>query len=346
MNDERDCLNYLITYYHKQVKKNNFVNITKPISPLYVGFKITEKCNQNCKHCWAGKSKVTKSYDDICLAMEKIATYKIMHFTITGGEPLIHPDFLKILKKSIELFPIVEIFTNGQDLNEETINEISYYLRESDYVQISLDGMKESYKSQRGVDTFDKVVSNIKLLRKNKINVRINMTATDININDINSVYNLANDLNVNVFSVTPVFDLRKGKQLRNISLLEKYEMLVKQLETKHSKNKSTIILRTFMPLEIKSRTAKVVEKIKNNNYIYFNDNILHWTIDAEGNIYKDSISEINKRNLFIQHKIGLRNLSNYKCAICSRVERCNGGNYIDIYPNINNPDERCEFNG
>ena len=72
------------------------------------------------------------------------------------------------LKKSIELFPIVEIFTNGQDLNEETINEISYYLRESDYVQISLDGMKESYKSQRGVDTFDKVVSNIKLLRKNK----------------------------------------------------------------------------------------------------------------------------------------------------------------------------------
>lgn len=85
MNDERDCLNYLIAYYQKQVKKNNFNFIHSQISPLYVGFKITEKCNQNCKHCWAGKNKITKSYDDICKAMEKIADFKIMHFTITGG---------------------------------------------------------------------------------------------------------------------------------------------------------------------------------------------------------------------------------------------------------------------
>ena len=113
MNDERDCLNYLITYYHKQVKKNNFVNITKPISPLYVGFKITEKCNQNCKHCWAGKSKVTKSYDDICLAMEKIATYKIMHFTITGGDPLLHPEIYKIIDLFYDWNILLKLHTTG-----------------------------------------------------------------------------------------------------------------------------------------------------------------------------------------------------------------------------------------
>ena len=363
MNDERDCLNYLIAYYQKQVKKNNFNFIHSQISPLYVGFIITEKCNQNCKHCWAGKSKVTKSYDDICKAMEKIAAFKIMHFTITGGEPVVHSDFLKILEKSVQLFPIVEVFSNGQDLKEDKIKEIACYFRESDYFQISLDGIRDSYKMQRGVDSFNKVVKNIELLKKYKINVRVNMTVTDININDIISVYNLVNDLNVNVFSITPVFDLRKGKQLRNIELLEKYATIVNDLQRAHLRSGNDIKLRIFIPLEIKSRNAKLVEKNNKNNYLYFNDNILHWTIDAEGNIYNfldhfihndlyigniydDSILELKSRNLIVQQKIGLRNLSNCKCALCSNVERCKGGNYINIYPNKNNPDERCVFNG
>lgn len=363
MNDERDCLNYLIAYYQKQVEKNNLNYIHSQISPIYVGFKITEKCNQNCKHCWAGKSKTTKSYDDIYKAMEKISVFNIMHFTITGGEPLIHHGFIKILKISVELFPIVEVFSNGQDLKEEAIKEIAHYLRKTDYFQISLDGMRASYKMQRGIDSFDKVVSNIQLLKKNKINVRINMTVTDINVNDIISVYNLVNDLNVNVFSITPVFDLRKGKQLRNIKLLEKYVTIVTGLQRLHSKNENDLKLRVFMPIEIKSRKAKLVEKNIKNNYLYFNDNILHWTIDAEGeiynfldhfihkdlyigNIYDDSIPELKKRNLEVQQKIGLRNLSNCKCAQCNKVKSCMGGNYINIYPNINNPDERCEFNG
>ncbi len=294
--------------------------------------------------------------------MEKIATFKIMHFTITGGEPLEHANFFEILKKSIELFPIVEVFSNGQDLTEETIRKVSIYFRKADFFQISLDGMRDAYKIQRGVDSFDKVIANIKLMKKYDINIRLHMTVTDINVNDIISVYNLANKLKVNVFSITPVYDLRRGKQFRNIELLDQYEKTIKYLRELNSTDDSNVILRIFMPLEIKSKTAKYVKESR-KEYLFFNDNVLHWTIDAEGNIYNfmdhyiykdlyigniydDSILELTKRNYIVQQKIGLRNLSDCKCAHCSNVRRCKGGNYINNYPNINSSDERCVFNG
>lgn len=362
MYDERDCLNFLIAYYQKQVSIGNLNNFYYPISPLYVGLKITEKCNQNCKHCWAGKNNVEKSTKEIIYAIEKLSQYKIMHLTLTGGEPLIRSDFISILNKAIELFPIVEVFSNGLSLNESLVKEIKQSFRKTDYFQISLDGLHHNYQIQRGIDSFDIVVKNIKLLIKYDINVRIHMTVTEFNICDVISIYYLAIKLNAKVFSVTPVYELRRGEHLKSQNLLNEYERIINKLKLIHSKNNPDILLRIFMPLEIKSKYAHTCSTLSNSNYQFFNDNILHWTIDASGNIYNfidhyfyedlyigniysDSLEDINKRNLLVQQKIGIRNLANCKCSHCSNIQRCKGGNYINIFPNIDEADERCVFN-
>lgn len=361
MNDERDCLNLFISYYQKQIKNNNLKSISHSISPIYAGLKITERCNQFCKHCWSGKNVTEKSTEQILDGLEKLAYFKILHLTITGGEPLLRPDFITILKKAINLFPIIEIFTNGQNISQCLIKQLKVLLRDNDFIQISLDGLKNSYKSQRGVDSFDIVVKNVQDLLTAGIKVRLHMTVTDFNINDVISVYQLACNLKVNVFSVTPVYELRKGKNLKNLQLLEKYALTINKLKELHSQNNTETILRTFVPLEIKSKCAYYVNNI--NNFNFFNDNILHWTVDAAGdiynfmdhyihselfigNIYDGNIKELENRNLLIQQKIGIRNLSNCKCSHCSNIQKCKGGNYINIYPKINTADERCVFNG
>ena len=69
---------------------------------------ITDDCDQRCKHCYIFSEDnniplITMSYEDCetvfenCLNMCKKVNRK-PYFYITGGDPILHPDFWKILK--------------------------------------------------------------------------------------------------------------------------------------------------------------------------------------------------------------------------------------------------------
>lgn len=105
---------------------------------------------------------------------------------VAGGlEPLVNPavkEFLPLLKK---LEVESSMITNGIGLTEE----ISYILSEcSRFCGISFDGIcPETYKKIRGIDTFNKVLTNIKNL--NKIREKTNSTL-DVNIKTLIHPYN------------------------------------------------------------------------------------------------------------------------------------------------------------
>lgn len=46
-----------LTNWNKLYVKNE-IHLKKAITPLYVGFKITENCNQRCRHCWIVNIKI------------------------------------------------------------------------------------------------------------------------------------------------------------------------------------------------------------------------------------------------------------------------------------------------
>jgi len=256
-------------------------------------------------------------------------------------------------------FPVVEVFTNAFLLNEDLIEELSTVLGKNDFIQVSLDGLEDSYKQQRGIDGYNNVVDNIKKLISAGVNIRINMTATQYNEFDIFNVYKKSIELGCKTFSLSFVVSLRKGVAVRNETSFTEYERAINLIRLHHNEKKINMNLRIFTPLEIKSRYA---ESINQEDLIYFNDNVLHWTIDAEGNIYNfidhykfkelkigniysDNVSKINDKNLDIQRKILYKKFTNTKCANCSLLKSCQGGNYIDNYPNMNYPGKGCVAN-
>ena len=60
-------------------------------------FELTNRCNLNCKHC--GSSCTSKgqtlTMDDVESTLDSIQGDKPM-ICLTGGEPLMHPDFYEI----------------------------------------------------------------------------------------------------------------------------------------------------------------------------------------------------------------------------------------------------------
>ena len=71
-----------------------------PFTPCMT-LAITEKCNFNCMHCFnavdSGIPSNHLSYDQITYIIDEAYNAGILQFKITGGEPLVHPEFTKIV---------------------------------------------------------------------------------------------------------------------------------------------------------------------------------------------------------------------------------------------------------
>jgi MoaA/NifB/PqqE/SkfB family radical SAM enzyme len=146
-------------------------------------FDITSKCNLKCPHCYFFRGRQTK-----CLSLEEwealFAKYQKEHFhhaVLSGGEPTLNPDVIFLADK---FFPIVNIATNG-------LIKIPSVIRHT--ILVSLDGQKEIHEKIRGPRTFDRILANY----KNDKRVIYRMTISKLNLNEIETVTQIAQRNNV-----------------------------------------------------------------------------------------------------------------------------------------------------
>ena len=84
-----------------------------------------QNCNLKCKHCYINfepykKIKDFISIDIIKQAISDLKNFDIKMIYLTGGEPLLHPDFNAILRYCLKKYNVC-ICTNGSFLNEKKI---------------------------------------------------------------------------------------------------------------------------------------------------------------------------------------------------------------------------------
>lgn len=131
--------------------------------------QITEQCDLHCVHCFVssdekGASIPVNDFRDAIIP--NLHKCRVSRITLTGGEPLVHPDLIEIVRLCVDNKFTVGICTNGYSLNLEIIKEISAI--GNTHFNVSLDGFKpESHNKFRGkTDAFHKTISNIESLSK------------------------------------------------------------------------------------------------------------------------------------------------------------------------------------
>jgi len=144
-----------------------------PIRLKGINLEVSSKCNLDCRSCFrrtfigAGKNELMKLEWVQKLAPE----LKHLHSVdLTGwGEPLLNPEFGKILREIRRNFPgALSFTTNGVLMDENIINFILD--AEVDTVNFSVDGSdSENYRASRG-KSWDKVENAIRGLVKRKRN--------------------------------------------------------------------------------------------------------------------------------------------------------------------------------
>lgn len=97
-----------------------FTNLT-PYRELIGGVQIVEHCNLNCKQCNHLSPLAEEEYLDInsyqrdCNRLSELFDGKMSRMSLTGGEPLLHPQVTEFMRITREAFPIgrIMLMTNG-----------------------------------------------------------------------------------------------------------------------------------------------------------------------------------------------------------------------------------------
>lgn len=86
----------------------------------------TRKCNMACEYCYQRNDHASeKPLEVIEMELKAMLRLRICDtMLIAGGEPLTHPDIVKITKLVKSLGPKPVILTNGQALTPELVNEL------------------------------------------------------------------------------------------------------------------------------------------------------------------------------------------------------------------------------
>ncbi|MBR2068130.1 MAG: radical SAM protein [Candidatus Gastranaerophilales bacterium] len=138
----------------------------------------TKTCNSKCKYCYIERDLYKNEEDFINIEKIKHALFYIKNknlnsIYLTGGEPLMHPDFNQILRMCLKVANTT-VMSNGIMINDKKARFLRKIDDESDFetiYRISLDSVNElENDSLRGRGSFRKATSAIISLLKYEFN--------------------------------------------------------------------------------------------------------------------------------------------------------------------------------
>lgn len=176
----KEC--YSNTEFFKCNRKIPSLNEIELNYPLVINWIITGKCQNKCVYCYGDDIIQCK---DIILKedLEKIITHlrylspKVV--VVSGGEPLLHPQFQYILENLNFCDVIVD--TNGLAISQDFCKHI----RENTHVRISIDSEKEEINSllrkNNNLNATKTVINSIIQCVEKKIPFSVQTVLTDVN---------------------------------------------------------------------------------------------------------------------------------------------------------------------
>lgn len=140
-------------------------------SPINVQLVVTRRCNLACGYCNEYDHKsLPVPLEDLKKYFKKLGELGTISLTFSGGEPLLHPQIVEVVKEAKKYVPSVSLITNAYLLTEQMVEEFNRAGLSG--VQISVDGV-EPNKTTVKVLKFIKPKLEI-LAKKAKFMVNIN----------------------------------------------------------------------------------------------------------------------------------------------------------------------------
>lgn len=182
-------------------------------TPFSGTFELTPRCNFDCKMCYVhltkgqqserGKELTTDQW--LSIADDAVRSGLVI-LLITGGEPLIRPDFKEIFRSINGMGLVTAVNTNGSLIDDDMISFFKCYTPHR--INISLYGASpETYERLCGnADGYYKTIRAIKKLDENNIPVKINLSVTPYNADDVDDIFAIGDEMGKHIKAAAYMF--------------------------------------------------------------------------------------------------------------------------------------------
>jgi radical SAM protein with 4Fe4S-binding SPASM domain len=198
------------------VYSSNFERIageaTKKAVPLEVILELTSRCNLRCAHCYLPAHGDDRPLATVRLleVLDELASMGTLFLTLTGGEPLLRPDWQEIVRRARTQGFHVTLLTNGSLVDDEAaallgalgvVAEVSFYSRDPEVFD-GISGVAGSHAAvRRGVE----------LLRRHGVRVTLKVPVMSANAGSVGDVRAFAEEIGAECIAYPTLFPRRDG---------------------------------------------------------------------------------------------------------------------------------------
>lgn len=160
--------------------------------------ELTYRCNLDCFFCYndLGLRGKPLTFEQYATFLRDLAAMDVMNITLSGGEPLAHPDFFRIGALGRELGFVVRIKSNGHALRGELARRLHQEI-DPFIVEVSLHGARaETHDRQTRVPgSFVRLIENLHEMTALGLRVKVNSTLTSWNESETAEMYAICDSL-------------------------------------------------------------------------------------------------------------------------------------------------------
>ncbi len=194
----------LSTYLHSRACREG--------TPLAGTFELTPRCNFDCRMCYVHLSAQEQQRRGPELTAQQWLSIAgeardrgMLFLLLTGGEPLLRPDFPELLSQLKKMGLVVSVNSNGALIDEGLLE----FFREEPPFRFNITlygGGNDAYSRLCGHPAYDRVTDNIRALKKLGIDVKLNVSLTPENAGDLERLLATAEELGTPVQLSTYMF--------------------------------------------------------------------------------------------------------------------------------------------
>jgi Fe-coproporphyrin III synthase len=184
---------------HSSMLPSHLLQFSIDKKPVVV-WNVTRRCNLKCVHCYAHAKDISfeneLSTEEGKKLLDDLSGFKVPVVLFSGGEPLVRKDLPELAEYAVQKGMRAVISTNGTMITPHMariLKEIGL-----SYVGISLDGMEQINDRFRGVNgAFKSAVNGIRNCQDAGIKVGLRFTINKFNVNEIPSIFNLLEEMDI-----------------------------------------------------------------------------------------------------------------------------------------------------
>lgn len=223
---------------------NRLLPRRKKLSSLYL--YTTTLCNSQCKHCliWQKRPVVTMTKDKVIEIMQSKCITRHTTIGLEGGEFILHPQYMDILKWFSQNHRNFDLLTNCL-LPEKVIEAVKK--TSPRHLYVSLDGDRDTYKHMRGTDGYDKVIRVVEACAGH-LPVSFMFTLSPYNsFRDMEFVVNLAKryaiDVRIGIYNNIHFFDTGDKAHTKGYTERSNFSLDIPECVKQTSENYDFILL-------------------------------------------------------------------------------------------------------